>query len=552
MSNTSLLDKVRAGIAAFRSSGTSRGDMQTSVGGLNTEDIDILRGLSPSKVAQILNDADNGDIVEQHKLFAKIEDEDEHIATELSKRTRALMGLNWTINPAVTADAASQKKAEAVAEVVRGLFDSIPNYTDMLLGFGSAVGHGFTAFEMEWGLDGKFHVPVGLHFRPQHWFCLEKETRALHLRTGFESEALRPLGWMVHEHKSKAGWFARYGLFRVLVTTYLLKKYGRSGFAEFTEIHGMPLRIGKYPMSATQKEKTHLLNGLRQLGRDAAAIIPAEMEVEFKEAVKASADPYATLWEMCEKGQSKAILGGTLTTQADGKTSTNALGNVHNDVRRDIRNADAEQIAATLTQKLLLPLAVLNCDLQDPKLAPYFTFDTAEPEDLTQLADAFSKLAGVMRIPAKWAHEKTRIPMAEEGEEVLQVRGYEQQKDDAEEDAPEEKTGAILPPNHAQGKAAAKQNESHVTGRDEGELALENGLDSLNASFQNSMETMLAPLFDAVTDGLPPEELMARLSSLYPQFDTAALQEQMARVYFVSELWGRLRAQADTNAAEGA
>ena len=49
---------------------------------------------------------------------------------------------------------------------------------------------------------------------------------------------------------------------------------------------------------------------------------------------------------------SKAILGGTLITQADGKTSTNALGEVHNEVRHDILTSDAAQIAATITRQI--------------------------------------------------------------------------------------------------------------------------------------------------------------------------------------------------------
>jgi phage gp29-like protein len=48
--------------------------------------------------------------------------------------------------------------------------------------------------------------------------------------------------------------------------------------------------------------------------------------------------------DWCERTESKVILGATLTSQADGKTSTNALGNVHNDVRHDILVADARQL----------------------------------------------------------------------------------------------------------------------------------------------------------------------------------------------------------------
>ncbi|MFQ9867398.1 MAG: DUF935 family protein [Bilophila wadsworthia] len=119
---------------------------------------------------------------------------------------------------------------------------------------------------------------------------------------------------------------------------------------------------------------------------------------------------------------SKAILGGTLTTQADGKTSTNALGEVHNEVRHDILTSDAAQIAATITRQILAPLAYLNCGVSDPALLPYFRFDTRQAEDIQVFADALPKLAAVMDIPAAWAHEKLKIPQAEEGEKVLAMK----------------------------------------------------------------------------------------------------------------------------------
>lgn len=119
---------------------------------------------------------------------------------------------------------------------------------------------------------------------------------------------------------------------------------------------------------------------------------------------------------------SKAILGGTLTTQADGKTSTNALGEIHNEVRHDILVSDAAQIAATITRQILAPLAYLNCGVSDPALLPWFRFDTRQAEDIQVFADALPKLASVMDIPAAWAHEKLKIPQAGEGEKVLAVK----------------------------------------------------------------------------------------------------------------------------------
>lgn len=82
---------------------------------------------------------------------------------------------------------------------------------------------------------------------------------------------------------------------------------------------------------------------------------------------------------------SKAILGGTLTSQSDGAASTNALGRVHDRVRRDLTISDAMQIASTLSRQLLAPLAVLNCGVSDPRLLPWFRFDTREAEDIAHV-----------------------------------------------------------------------------------------------------------------------------------------------------------------------
>lgn len=428
MNTPTLISRVKDAARKFL---RGAGDMQTSrTAGLAHENLAPDR-LTPKKLARILADADNGDITAQHLLFADVEDTDEHIFAELSKRRRALLSLDWDILPAPATDKPRQRKAEEIAATVRELFDSIPGFEEMLLSLGSAIGHGFAALEIEWGYDGNHHVPQELHFRPQHWFCLDKTRSGLLLRKGAGYGApagslasadglpLAPLGWVIHPHRGKAGWFARYGLFRVLMATYLLKHYARTGFAEFLEIHGLPLRLGKFPNWATEMEKNALLRGLRALGRDAAAIIPEGMEVTFIEAVKASEIPFSAMMEHCERGASKAILGGTLTTQADGKSSTNALGTVHNEVRHDLLISDAVQMAATITRQILLPLAVLNCGLEDPKLAPWFRFDTSEPADLRDMAEALPKLASVMRIPAAWAHERCQIPMAREGEDIL-------------------------------------------------------------------------------------------------------------------------------------
>ncbi len=61
---------------------------------------------------------------------------------------------------------------------------------------------------------------------------------------------LRPFGWISHTGKAKSGYLSRTGLIRVLAWPYLFKNYSVRDLAEFLEIYGLPLRVGKYPDGA--------------------------------------------------------------------------------------------------------------------------------------------------------------------------------------------------------------------------------------------------------------------------------------------------------------
>ena len=121
--------------------------------------------------------------------------------------------------------------------------------------------------------------------------------------------------------------------------------------------------------------------------------------------------------DWCEKSIARLILGQTLTSGADGKSSTNALGNVHNEVRRDLMISDAKQITQTITQQIILPYLQINVDPNiAPHRIPYFEFDTKEYEDLSVFADAIPKLTGIgVQISESWVWDKLGIPEPQEG-----------------------------------------------------------------------------------------------------------------------------------------
>lgn len=258
--------------------------------------------------------------------------------------------------------------------------------------------------------------------REPSWFTTPQKARnELRLRDPSSADGvpLEPFGWIVHIHKSRSGYLARAGLHRTLAWPYLWKNYSVQDLAEFLETYGMPLRLGKYPPNSSNAEKAALMKAVMSLGHNAGGIIPQGMEMDFKTAMgTGGADGFKLMIDWCEGTQSKAILGGTLTSQT-GANGNRSLGDVHNEVRLDIRNDDAIQLAGTLTRDYVFPVATLN-GLFGPGRCPAFQFDTMEADDLALYADAIPKLVDKgMRIPERYLHEKLKIPEPEEGELVL-------------------------------------------------------------------------------------------------------------------------------------
>lgn len=381
------------------------------------------RGLTPSRLAQILDAAEQGDLVAQYELYEDMEEKDGHIASELGKRRSACI-VDWEILPPEGASAQEQRAAQQLGELVQ----AIPDFEDVIFDATDAIGKGFACLEMEWGRDGRYWLPQSITHRPQSWFQLHRGYRQeLRLRSnvtdanGAPGTALNPFGWITHIHKAKSGYLERTAMFRQLVWPYLFKNYSVGDLAEFLEIYGIPVRIGKYPPHASEREKATLLRALVGIGHNAAGIIPDGMLIDFKDAATGDPAAFELMMNWCERTQSKVILGGTLTSGADGKSSTNALGNVHNEVRKDLRDADLRQLNTTLTRDLLYPIAALNGLAPGGiKRCPRFKLTADETEDVKTLAESLPSLVNIgVQVPKTWANRRLGIPLPQAGEDVL-------------------------------------------------------------------------------------------------------------------------------------
>lgn len=478
------------------------------------------RGLTPQRLHTILTAAEQGDLTAQSDLFEDMEERDTQIFADMSKRKRAMLTIDWRIDP--PPDATAAEKAQA--EYAKAQLDSIADIEDVILDSLTAIGHGFSCQELTWAkLDGEW-LPEKIEHRPQSWFTVDQATRSqIRLRgTSMDGEPLNPFGWILHQHKSRSGYVARSGLFRVLVWPYLFRNYAARDMAEFLEIHGLPLRLGKYPSNATQDERRTLLNAVVNIGHAAAGIIPEGMMIEFQEAAKGSHDPFTAMIEWCERSVSKAILGQNVSHDSAKKGSL-AGAEVDEDVRLDLLKSDARQLQGTLTRDLVYPILAINKGLSDIRRCPRLMFDFRDVEDLGTFAESLPKLAGIgMRIPAKWAHEKLAIPEAQDGEDVLATRQL----------APIETPPESAPP---PARAALKFTPlADVLPSDTNQLA-----DVIETAAAPAIKDMLEQIrqFAETADSL--EQLRDWLLDAYSELDSSKLAQVMATGVTIAGLTGR-------------
>lgn len=481
------------------------------------------QGLNPAKLASLLKEAEEGNLAAMADLAKDIEDKDGHIACELGKRRRAVLGYDWEVKPPRNPSAAEKRDTDMLNEWL----EDATWFNDFVFDATDAMLKGFSANELAWEYLDKQHVITGYTYRDQNLFKTHPDdfNRIVLNDNTAEGETLNAFGWALHIHKSKSGYVHRAGLVSVLSWPFLFKNYSVRDLAEFLEIYGLPVRVGKYPSGATEPEKATLLRAVMAIGHNAGGIIPRGMEIDFQSAANGQADPFESMIRWCELTQSKAIIGATLTTQADGKTSTNALGNVHLEVMQDITLSDLKQLEQTITRDLLYPMYALNGkSYQGNRRLPRFEFDKTESEDIARLAPALKQLVETgVQIPVHWANDKLQIPIPTNNEPVLGMPN-------------------ATSPSSAAGKNAAALNTAIAALNTEyqsqsAQSELDAALDALtNGDMRDEYKATLKPLMDKLNQS---EELAAiTLAELYPTIDQDQLTELLTRLLFAAEIWG--------------
>lgn len=363
----------------------------------------VTGGLTPERLARLLRSAAEGDADAQLTLAEEMEEKDLHYASVLGTRKRAVARL-----PIVIEAASDDPKDIKLADEVRELFKR-RGTKGMIEESLDALGKGYSAVEIMWDRSRQPWRPGRYEFRDPRFFQFDRETlRELRLKD--ESDLLNglplpPYKFIVHTPRLKAGIPIRGGLARLAAWSFVFKNFTVKDMVAFCEVFGLPLRVGKYRPGETEDNIAILKAAVANLGSDAAAVIPEGMLIEFIELAKTSGGEllFISVANWFDKQLSKAILGQTMTAD-DGSSKSQAQ--VHDEVRTDIRDADAEQLAETLERDLVIPYIDLNHGPQTNY--PRVCLREPDQTDIPVMAEALAKLIplGGLRVEASQVLDK--------------------------------------------------------------------------------------------------------------------------------------------------
>jgi phage gp29-like protein len=491
------------------------------------------QGLTPERLASILRNAENGYSQAYLELAEVMEEKYLHYLSQLSTRKRALCGLDIEVEPA-------DDSAQALAHADY-LKLTLPAIKASLFDMQDAVGKGFSLSEILWDTSEKQWMPTGLEWVDPRWTQFSRlDGRTLMLRDAYQPDGLplAPYKFVQHRVAAKSGLPIRGGLARAAAWAYLFTNYGLKDWVVFLEVFGHPLRLGKYDPLANDEDVEILLNAVRDIGSDAAAVIPNSMDIAFPTANggKGTSDLWERLLEYLDRQISKAVLGQTLTSDTGkGGGGSYALGGVHNEVRRDILHADVQAMESTLARDWAKPAVDLNFGIQ--KAYPRIKIVVEEPEDLAALADNLTKIVPLgVQVPVRWVHDKFNIPRPAEGEEVLTPQAAATLAG---------KDGGTSNADPAQPAPASHQRSAHAaTAGTQAEA--DDGIDALRdlalADWQPLMRPVMHPLVAALDQSLAQDETLEqfrqRLAGLVGQMDGSALADSLANAQFLARLVG--------------
>jgi phage gp29-like protein len=394
--------------------------------------------LTPIQVSQIFREADGGNIKRLIDLGNEARQKDCHLHAVLSTRELAIQCLPFETVPFKAPDRKKPKRrdrkiADFVHQALLAVTADESNPEVPLADFSGLLAHltgahyfSHATAETMFGKDGQYMVPTGFHLIGARRFRFSPENGRLEW---YDEVASRGKGVnLLAEHPGKFVQYmpritgdvpAREGLIRPLMWAALFRNWDIRDWLQLAELAWKPWRTGTYEKGAHTEDIDNLIEILEQMTASGVAVHPETTKVHIEwpnNGAVAGKSTHSELAAFMGAEMSKAVLGQTLTTES-GDRGARSLGEVHDKVRGDIRDADAKAMASVIRRHLIAPLVRIN--FGDAPV-PEFKFITQDAVDLKSTSEVVLNLrkAGA-RIPTSWIYETFGIPEPDDDDEVL-------------------------------------------------------------------------------------------------------------------------------------
>lgn len=388
--------------------------------------------LTPAQVSNIIEVANTGRPSRLIDLSNEARQKDGHLQSVLGTREGAVPKLKWVVKAPEKSRARDRKAAAFCEEAIRQAMavdnpdNRVCGFPDMLAHLSGAAYHGFAVAETLLKKEGGKIVPAGWTRAAPRRFIFTIDTGELRwydemtmAYPGVDFLGKYPNRFIAHQPRINGDVLVREGLARVLMWAALFRNWDIRDWMSLAELAWKPWRTGVYKTAATLADVNNLVAILDGMASTGIAVHSenTDVKVEWPKNSFTGTSAHGELAAFLGAEMSKAVLGQTLTTE-QGSKGSQALGNVHDEVRRDILEADAKAIAATLRRFLLAPLVRLN--FGDDVMIPEIEFLTQDPVDLKAFSEGVSTMAGAgVPMPVRWVWDQAGVPEPEDGDLVI-------------------------------------------------------------------------------------------------------------------------------------
>lgn len=308
--------------------------------------------ISASLITNILSGAEEGCPQEQAALFQTIMEKEPVIAAHIQTRILSVLASDWNIVPAKAQDTESSEKANELYGILKnaGMYMLMKHLLD-------ALPTGYAGSAIIWG-EGGVTVESFKHIHPANWMFDMGGNPALTGVDGREKSLAEyhPNQFIFHTHQLKPGIPACGGILRTLVWLYFFKHYALRDRARYLERFGIPFVMAKISRDDFENDsiKSQILNSLHKMGSDGVGLVTSDSHVDvINTSASNGGSDFHEWFNYIDNIYALVILGQVATSK---EASGMSKGQIQENVRKDILEADCRCLAETLNRHLIAPL----------------------------------------------------------------------------------------------------------------------------------------------------------------------------------------------------